>query len=42
MEEALNKKHEEMMNKFLEILGKKKAQSSPRNPKFCGKTPFKV
>ena len=42
VEEALNKQHEEMMNQFSEMLGKKEAHASQSNPKFGGQTPFKV
>ena len=42
IEEALNKKHKEMMKEFLEMAGKWEAQASPSNPKFGGQTPFKV
>ena len=42
VEDALNKKHEEILKQFLEMLGKQEAQASPSNPKFGGKTPFKV
>ena len=42
VEEALNKQREEMMKQFLEMIGKKEAHASQSNPKFGGKTPFKV
>lgn len=42
LEEALNKKHEEMMQQFSWMLEKWELHVSPRNSKFGRKTPFKV